>query len=274
MDKREQPVIILSTGRAGSTLLQKLLNTHGELTIWGEHAGIFNPLVEAWRAVSGSEWIPEAHATGAWMLEPDRPVHAERWTAWDGSFSKVDFRRSLKHFVEDLFCRDLPLGQRWGFKEIRYRQIDFIDLFVELFAQARFILLMRNPVDSCVSFATAFARRDQTTPQEYGALAGDIARNQIKPVFPFFRAAFDKYPDRTLGVCYEDLVADPTGALERIAAYLGLDAGFDAAAVQAVMAKKLVSEEVRASSEQMQAFRELATAGLADEVAWYASIRR
>ena len=36
MQSEHRPVVVLSSGRSGSTLLQKLLNTHPDLVIWGE----------------------------------------------------------------------------------------------------------------------------------------------------------------------------------------------------------------------------------------------
>jgi len=38
-------------GRSGSTLLQRLLNVHAGLTIWGEHGGFLKGITEAYRLV-------------------------------------------------------------------------------------------------------------------------------------------------------------------------------------------------------------------------------
>ena len=120
------PVVILSSGRSGSTLLQKLLNTHPELVIWGEHAGFLNGLMRSWKAVMNAEWIPDKVPRGLWLMNRDRPVDAEKWTAWDGPFSKVMYHEAIRGMLDSLLAKGLPDEVRWGFKEIRYHDPLFI----------------------------------------------------------------------------------------------------------------------------------------------------
>lgn len=63
----DQPVFVLSAGRSGSTLLQKLLNSSQELVIWGEHMGILRHLARAMDDIKRTPWINES-PTGTWML--------------------------------------------------------------------------------------------------------------------------------------------------------------------------------------------------------------
>jgi len=269
MRPKDRPVIVLSTGRAGSTLLQKLLNTHPALVIWGEHAGILNQLMGAWRVVSQSEWISDHEPRGKWLLQPDRPLNADRWTAWDGSFSKQGFRRNMKRFIDGLFCDDIPEQVRWGFKEIRYCKIELMDFLSELYPQAQFILLVRNPIDSCISFTTALAPKASVAPEDFRRVMGDIVDKLIKPVFRFFPEAMEHYPEKASMVLFERLVEDPRKTLEGIAGFLDLSPGFDNDAVSEIMRNDIVTERKRTSEERRAVLRDMALPLLEEQLEWY-----
>ncbi len=272
VSSKERPVVILSTGRAGSTLLQKLLNTNEELLIWGEHEGVLNSLMNTWRMVSHSEWISDQDPRGSWLLESDRPLNVERWTAWDGSFSKQGFNQCMKTFVDSLFCKDVPENIRWGFKEIRYRKIEVMDFWSDLYPDTQYILLLRNPVDSCISFASARSQKDAaTSEEELNKIMTHVVDNQIKPVFNFFREAMDKYADQSLSVVFEDLVEEPMKVLNGVEEFLDLGAWFDPENVSMIMGKDIVSQRKRTSRELKDKLREMALIMLADELDWFES---
>lgn len=268
---RKPPVVILSTGRAGSTLLQKLLNTHSELTIFGEHAGFLTGIMAAWQAVAANRWIPEKSASGRWLIEDERPVNAEKWTAWDGSFSKIDFQHYLRNFLDQLFSDGLPPERRWGFKEIRYNRPGFIDFFLSIYPEALFILLMRNPIDACISFTSAFVDQNELNSFEFRAQTQKIAETQIKPFFPFFHETVARHPTRATTVLFEKLVASPMTCLEQVGDFLGLHAAFDKEAVEQIMAKDIISQRRRSDPERMGVLQDFAAEALAAEAEWYAT---
>ncbi len=272
MHPKDRPVIVLSTGRAGSTLLQKLLNTHPALVIWGEHAGILRQLMMAWKVVFKSEWIPDQVPRGEWLLQPDRPLNADRWTAWDGSFSKQGFSRNMKQFVDSLFCEDIPEQTRWGFKEIRYLQIELMDFIAELYPHAQFILLLRNPIDSCVSFTAALAPKKSALPEDYQEVLSNIVNKQIKPVSCFFADAMEHYPENARVVLFEQLVENPGKVLGDLTGFLGLSPGFEDSAVAEIMRNDIVSERRRTSDEKKSMLRNMAMPLLREQIEWYERI--
>lgn len=271
MHPKDCPITVLSTGRAGSTLLQKLLNTHPSLLIWGEHAGILNQLMIAWRVVSRSEWISDNEPRGSWLLQKERPLNSDRWTAWDGSFSKQGFRLRMKRFIDSLFCDDIPAHIRWGFKEIRYHQIELMDFWSELYPQAQYILLVRNPIDSSVSFAAARTPKGGATRDDICITMNNIVNKQIKPVFSFFREAMERYSNNAHPVLFEKLVEEPERTLEGIGSFLGLDSEFDTDAVSMIMAKDIVSQRKNTSQGQKDMLRSMALPLLKEELEWFES---
>lgn len=272
MNLKDRPIIILSTGRAGSTLLQKLLNTHHEMVIWGEHAGILNQLMNMSKVVSTIEWIPEKEPKGNWLLQKNRPLNEKRWTAWDGSFSKDSFHNHIKKFLDDLFNKEVPENIRWGFKEIRYCNIEVMDFISKIYPHAQFILLLRNPIDSCVSFTTANSSKELKMPSDFSSKLSKIANNQIKPTFQFFKEAIEYYPENNQVVLYEQLVNNPHDVLDEIARFLNLTSGFNEGNISRIMQKDIMSERQRNSIELQKELKKIALSLLKEELAWYRRI--
>ena len=42
------PIFLLGSGRSGTTLLQKILNSADDVMIWGEHGGFLKPIARAY----------------------------------------------------------------------------------------------------------------------------------------------------------------------------------------------------------------------------------
>lgn len=269
---KDRPIVILSTGRAGSTLLQKLLNTHKELIIWGEHEGILNPLMRSWMTVSQSKWLPETEAKGSWLLEEIRPMNSSKWTAWDGSFSKRDFNTHMKGFLDKLFSEKVPENVRWGFKEIRYFKSEFIDFWSGLYPETQYILLMRNPIDSCLSFTTANASKNAATKNDFAGVMNKVVEKQIRPVFCFFREVMERHENVSHPVIFEKLVEDPMRTLNAIDGFLNLGAKFDSKKVSKMMEEDIVSQRKQTSREVRYMMLEMAKPLLEAESEWFEKV--
>jgi hypothetical protein len=175
----------------------------------------------------------------------------------------------MKTFIEGLFCEDIPEQIRWGFKEIRYCQIELMDFLCELYPHAQFILLVRNPIDSCISFTTALAPKASVGPEDFRRVMGNIVDKLIKPVFRFFPEAMEQYPEKARIVLFERLVEDPHKTLEGIVEFLDLSPGFDNDAVLEIMKNDIVTERKRTSEERRAVLRDMALPMLERELAWY-----
>ncbi|MBT8070249.1 MAG: sulfotransferase [Gammaproteobacteria bacterium] len=267
------PVIVLSAGRSGSTLLQKLLNTNPRLVIWGEHAGFLTPMMNVYRSVETSPWIDESRARGAWLLEQPRTIDPAHWSAWDGSFSRADFRNAMKLYLDLIFCRDVPEGIRWGFKEIRYFNRAIIDFMEVFYPGAQFLLMVRDPVDSCVSFTTSNTEARHEDPVAYEKTMNRVVKNQIDPAFRFYREIFDQNPGNIHAVYFEDVIRHPDKTMAKIAEFLRLEEPFAADDLARILDVNIVSERKRTAPELKAELAKMASRLLSAHSNWYKSIR-
>lgn len=159
MDKkvRLDPVFLLSPGRSGSTLLQRYLNASGELVLWGEHAGFLINMANSYRQFMKNKEVANWHRAGRkhapLVLSSAVPVGVD--IEWTNNFTRKDFHNAYVQLILELFTRDIPSSIRWGFKEIRYagNEVSFLR---ELFPQAQFVYIVRNPIETIASMAAAW----------------------------------------------------------------------------------------------------------------------
>ncbi len=211
----ERFVFIVTYGRTGSTLLQKILNAMPGVYVAGENYGVVRGLFEAWR---NATVLKDKYGWGHQAV--DHPWHGAL-AADPGAFA----RSLADSFVATILKP--PRGSRTaGFKEIRYLTADLDEqlAFMALaFAPALFVFNTRS-VDE-VARSAWWQDADKAT------LAADIAR---------FEAHADAFvaanPATAVKVDYASWTTDPE-ALRPVHALLG--APFDAAAVADLLSVRL-----------------------------------
>lgn len=141
----DRPVFVASMGRSGSTLLQRLLNVHPALTIWGEHGGFLKGLTEAYRLVSVEPSHREQLIGG--FEHRDTVIGSldehDKFRPWVSPFHPDSITERLKTFIVETFTEGLTPEVRWGFKEIRYSAAELRRL-MELFPDAHLVILARD----------------------------------------------------------------------------------------------------------------------------------
>jgi hypothetical protein len=231
----ERPVFVLSSGRCGSTLLQRLLNSNPRLAIAGEHGGFLRSLSASYFTAIRLEVLQK----NVFARKNSRKTFAkkirasDKMVAWENFFTHEDFAEAYRNFIRSLFCFDPAL--RWGFKEIGYGVKDeVVEMLRALFPEARFIFLLRHPLDVVVSKATAFPRPrklaqaalkgDDAAAERYRSLLNDYAANWGRLYSHLLELAETDPFSFTLG--YEDLVARSAKTLAGLEAFLG-EGAFD-----------------------------------------------
>ncbi len=206
---QECPVFLLSTtGRTGSTLVQRLITSTHQVMMWGEHGGQLIPsfrqnieLLAQWRAREGAghfelfrergldAFIPNINPPLPWFM---RGVGAALQESLGGSAADMGF-------------------PRWGFKEIRYdgQEARFLHT---VFPKGRFIVLARDP---------RHVLRSIKSTQWYGkdphAFLTDWATRTV--------SLLDALPELGPGLLlrYEDLLSNREATLEILADHLSID---------------------------------------------------
>jgi len=216
-------VFVLAGGsRTGSTLLQRLLISTGEIMIWGEHGGLLLDGLQ--RMVAGmAQWI---EAEGARHF--DR-FTSEGWNSWIPNVNPpheafVEGARAA--LMRSLAVPAAELGyRRWGFKEIRYTG-GAVELLKMIFPNAAIIVLVRNPEAALRSIkGTAFYEKDyQSRPEVFLSRWATVSLSLARTCLAGSSVRLWRY---------EDIVADPEAAIASLAAHVAIDAGrFDRAAIE------------------------------------------
>ncbi|HEX5229788.1 MAG TPA: sulfotransferase [Bryobacteraceae bacterium] len=144
--RSERPVLILGSGRCGSTLLQSILNTNPDFVIWGEHNGFLRQIAAAYYDAR-HERFPDHSGLDApaRIRELRAPRH---WPAWDNLTGEAEFIERFREFIRSFFADPAGKATRWGFKEIRYgrgSKDQTLKLMLECFPETRIIILIRSP---------------------------------------------------------------------------------------------------------------------------------
>lgn len=142
----EQPIFVLANGwRTGSTLLQRILVTDPSLLVWGEPLGrmaLIPRMTEALCAFA-EDWPPEDY-----WINGECEGFSRSWIA--NLFPPPeDLRAGLRQWMLHWLARPARERgfKRWGLKEVRLSAADAVVLRW-LFPQARFVVLLRDPVDA------------------------------------------------------------------------------------------------------------------------------
>jgi hypothetical protein len=215
----ERPVFIFSSGqRAGSTLLQRLLNSCREVLIWGEHGGYLSGLLWNYRTLLDWEkrqshyrkvFLNEGYDTFVPNLMPE----------------SEEIRDSLVLHLYGLFgLPAVKLGRStWGFKEVRYGA-DIALHLQECFPDARFIHLTRNVVDCLISMK----RWEEAEDIQWERSWTKKSISDWEAINRSFYQLGSQF-SHLLSVKYEQVVADPAGFIRQLAGFLEMREGsFDA----------------------------------------------
>ncbi len=216
-----RPIFVASMGRSGSTLLQRVLNLHPDVTIWGEHGGFLSGLLESYEAASR----PVTAKNLAVGYESRHEIIGElqdkdSFKPWVSPFTTEDIERSFTDHVRGLFTSELAPTTRWGFKEIRYSQNEVATLMT-MFPEAQLVILARDFPGFAQSRFFAFGNTDFDFDTEEGRAAAQLRLSKMADGwirrYQGLLAARDQFVERTSVVAYHELTEGPSRAVELFA---------------------------------------------------------
>lgn len=213
------PTFVLGGGwRTGSTLMQRMLNQTGELLVWGEpysEGAIVQRLAESLLFLD-----PTAGRFHGQVLPDDRKVPEP--SVWTATLTPplphlIAAYRAMLDRLWELPAREHGCA-RWGVKEVVWGR-DVVDLLNLLYPDARFVLIVRDPVSQWRSYRPVAHRpwyyRWPDHPVGSPGAFGRMWRATVRD----FVAVSREFPQSML-IRYEDLHDD--GQLEKLTSFLEL----------------------------------------------------
>ena len=229
---KTKPIFLLGTGRCGSTLVQRILNSSPEVLILGEHNGFLISLAEAYFSLTSTPNVRK------WIFDPgfdtNEMIAAARdpkfFSAWLNSFTIKRVRYNFRRMIAGVLADEIDLVHvRWGFKEIRYGENDrVLPMLLELYPEASYIFIFRNVMDTIKSMLTAWRPNLPDRLDDLGISRKEISKtimeyanrwaNQNDKLLDFS----DKYPDNSLIVKYEHLSENGNDVVDRIFSFIDI----------------------------------------------------
>lgn len=190
------PLFLLSTARSGSTLMQRILATYPEIATTSE-PWLLIPLVYALRR--RGVYAEYEHGTMVSAVE-------DFCSELPGGHA--DLRGEVARLVKRLYMRQMEAGQRYFLDKTPPYFLVVNELF-ELFPEAKFVFLWRNPLAVAASLAD--------WPQRNW---GGLYRENLFFGLANLIEASRRYPDRSCSVRFEDYVRGDRATWERLMHYL------------------------------------------------------
>ena len=213
----EFPIFLLGTGRCGSTLLQKILNSVDNAMIYGEHGGFLKQIAAAYflnlEDKMIEKYIMSQNVAGKEPISVFETLkNPQLWSAWTNWYNQETVRNNFRDFIESFF-NPISLEQKvhWGFKEIRYGLNDRVpEMLADLYPDGRFVFIVRNPVDVVASKISARA----SDGIEVDAHTW-VAQNT------YFLHFCRENSERSRIVCYEEILSNDSKQLGQLFDWLG-----------------------------------------------------
>ena len=159
----ESPIFIFTTGRSGSTLLQRILNSNNQLYICGEHGDFLKSIAKSYYQICEDPLIKKFILDKTKSSSNPREIYKinikkQQFIAWENFWNLADVNINFRHLITNFFR--VEEGVRWGFKAITYGDNDrVIEMLYDLFPKCKIIFLIRNPIDTLISTLLAFHRQ-------------------------------------------------------------------------------------------------------------------
>jgi len=210
----DAPIFIVGANRSGTTLLRLILNAHSRVAIPDELIYFSSSLagvpIEKWREPALTE---DAYRTFVQdflrRAEPAMPGLDLDAVTTDILSGPRDFRRPYALILDAWARRDD--AARWG--EKTPGNLFYADVILDMFPDARFIYMVRDPRAGVASMQKVSFFPDDVvfnalSRRKHATRGRDILEQHVPS-------------DRRITVCYEDLVTEPEATVRSVCRFLG-----------------------------------------------------
>jgi len=203
MSMQERMLFIIGTPRSGSTMLERMLESHSE--IYGRpEPHLMTPLAHLgyWGNVDKAPFDHVLAAESTRQFVDDLPN------------TEADYYDACRAYADTLYGRMLePTGKRYFLdKTPAYGLV--VPFLAKLYPNAKFIVLTRHPLGIFSSFANSFFDGDYQLAQEYNPLL-----DRYVPVMAWF---LRERPVPMIHVRYEDITREPEKKVREMLEFLDL----------------------------------------------------
>lgn len=195
------PIFLFSLPRSGSTLLQRVLASPHAVTTTSE-PWLLLPLLYSTR--QRGVYAEYAHRVASQAVNDFIEELPEKKDTYFGR---------LREYVMKLYC-DASRDDQSFFLDKTPRYHLIVDEIIELFPDAKFIFLWRNPLAVIASMVGTWGRDKWNIPSYRIDLFNGVSR---------LCSAQSKYAERIHVVHYEDLVTNSADAVQAIFSYIGIE---------------------------------------------------
>ncbi len=198
----ENIIFLISQPRAGSTLLQLMLSGHPDI------------------ATTSEPWIA-LHPFYALRKQGIETHYNSKWA----QFALLDFlkqsgidenfyKKQVGSFLLSFYEKSIEYQKKKYFLDKTPRYYHVINELLDVFPQAKCLVLIRNPLAVLNSILKTWVKGDYSRLGEY---KNDLMIGPMKLI-----ECLKKHPDRSLKINYETLVEEPEENLEKICKFLGV----------------------------------------------------
>jgi hypothetical protein len=198
----ENLVFIISQPKAGSTLLQRILAGHPDIQTSAETWLMLHPVYGLRKKGIEAEYNARWAATGVTEFLDNYADGRQTYVDGLRSFAGTIYGRVLEKHGKKLFLDKTP----------RYTMI--IDELIELFPEAKYVLLIRNPLAILKSELHTYVGSDWQILSEFAPDLVAAPQRLVDARRSLGKAAFE--------LKYEDLVAQPEAIVRDLFGFLGV----------------------------------------------------
>lgn len=234
----EKPIFILTTGRTGSTFLQRILNCSNDILIWGEHGGFIRGLKESYYSFTDQrkKFIDECEKYKHLLLSGNCELNRKNEMSfqWCNHFETANIEEYFRSFIQSFFIDNESIKTRWGFKELLYGKQEKVFL-KKLWPNSKFLYLIRDPSDILKSKYKAFAKCQMDKMRSH--------LERTKAFFAFVESESCNFYEDGMVVLYEELVNNLSDELKRLENFL--ETKFDSQKIELLQNKRkpLIKDE-------------------------------
>lgn len=203
MHPRPSLLFVISAPRSGSTMLERMLESHSMIR-GGPEPHLITPLAHlgVWAKVDKA---PYDHILAA---------EAQKLFVEGLPEKEADYYAACRAYCDSLYGRTLEGSGKAIFLDKTPAYALVLPFLANVYPDAKYVVLTRHPLATFSSYANSFFDGDYAAAHAYNPL--------LERYIPALAAFLRRSEPAHCHVRYEDLVADPESVMQRVYAYIGV----------------------------------------------------